>query len=125
MTQMDQLGTTAAGGSGDIVDKPFGPVAAVFLAAGVGAVVLGLLTTLAEANESIKSALEWSKSVGPLTGKTIIASASFFVAWVVLHAALRGKVLEPKRVFIWTGVLDAVGLLLTFPTFFQLFAPAE
>jgi len=34
------------------------------LAAGIGAVILGILTTLAEANEDVKSALEWSKSVG-------------------------------------------------------------
>jgi hypothetical protein len=110
---------------GDGVDKPFGPVAAVFLGAGVGALVLGILTTLAEANVSFKSWLEWSTSVGPLSGKTIIAVIAFVVAWVALGFGLRGKNPKPSTVFTWTAVLVAVGLVLTFPTFFQAFAPEE
>ena len=107
------------------VDKPFGPIAAVFLAAGVGSLVLGILTTLAEANESVKSWLEWSTSVGPLSGKTILAVIAFIVAWVVLGIALRGRDPKPSTVFTWTAVLVAVGLVLTFPTFFTAFAPEE
>jgi hypothetical protein len=124
MTQTDeQTGGTQI--SGPSSDKPFGPVAAVFLAAGIGAVVLGILTTLAEASEGIKSALEWSTSVGPLMGKTILATGAFVVSWIVLHLALRGRDLEPRRVFLWASVLVAVGVVLTFPTFFQAFAPEE
>jgi hypothetical protein len=107
------------------VDKPFGPVAAVFLAAGVGALVLGILTTLAEASEGVKSWLEWSTAVGPLSGKTIIAVIAFVVAWVVLGIGLRGRNPKPSIVFTWTAVLVAVGLVLTFPTFFQALAPEE
>lgn len=110
---------------GHISDKPFGPVAAAFLASGIGAVVLGILTTLAEASEGIKSALEWSKSVGPLMGKTIIAVIAFAVSWVILHVAFRDKDLDPRKVFTWTAVLVGIGFVLTFPTFFQLFAPEE
>jgi Family of unknown function (DUF6069) len=106
-------------------DKPFGPVAAAFIAAGIGAVVLGILTTLAEASEDVASALEWSKSVGPLIGKTILSVVAFVVSWVILHVVLRDKELDPRKVFTWTAVLVAVGFLLTFPTFFQLFAPSE
>ena len=95
------------------------------MAAGIGAVILGILTTLAEANEDVKSALEWSKSVGPLTGKTILASAGFFVSWLILHVVLRRKDPRPKSVFVWTGILIAIGLVLTFPTLFQAFAPEE
>jgi len=107
------------------VDKPFGPVAAVFLAAGIGALVLGMLTTLAEANEGIKSWLEWSTSVGPLAGKTIIAVIAFVVAWVVLGIGLRGRNPKASSVFTWTAVLVAVAVVLTFPTFFQALAPEE
>ena len=107
------------------IDKPFGPVAAAFLAAGLGALVLGILTTLAEANDGIASALEWSKSVGPLMGKTIVAVIAFVISWVVLHVVLRDKDLDTRKVFAWTAVLVAIGFLLTFPTFFQLFAPEE
>jgi hypothetical protein len=97
----------------------------VFLAAGVGAAVLGILTTLAEASEGVKSWLEWSTSVGPLSGKTIIAVIAFVVAWVVLGIGLRGRNPKPSTVFTWTAVLVVVGLVLTFPTFFQAFAPEE
>ena len=83
-----------------ISDKPFGPVAAAFLASGIGAVVLGILTTLAEASEGIKSALEWSKSVGPLMGKTIIAVIAFAVSWVILHVAFRDKDFAVLQVLI-------------------------
>jgi hypothetical protein len=119
-SSMQQVSTPGAR-----VDKPFGPVAAVFLAAGIGALVLGILTTLAEANESFKSWLEWSTSVGSLSGKTIIAVIAFVVAWVVLGIGLRGRNPKPGTVFTWTALLVAVGLVLTFPTFFQAFAPEE
>ena len=119
-SSMQQISTPGAS-----ANKPFGPVAAVFLAAGVGALVLGILTTLAEANDGIKSWLEWSTSVGPLSGKTIIAVIAFVVAWVVLGIGLRGRNPKPSGVFTWTAVLVAVGLVLTFPTFFQAFAPEE
>jgi len=61
----------------------------------------------------------------PLTGKTILASAGFFVSWLILHVVLRRKDPRPKSVFVWTGVLIAIGLVLTFPTLFQAFAPEE
>ena len=120
-----QAGQASAMAPHEDSDKPFGPVAAVFLAAGIGSLVLGLLTTLAEANEDIKSWLEWSASVGPLIGKTVLAAGAFFVAWPVLHLLMRDKDPRPGRVFLWVWILVAIGLLLTFPTFFQAFAPEE
>lgn len=120
-----QTQTGAEDGDGQVRHKPFGPVAAVFLASGVGAIVLGILTTLAEASGSVKSTLEFSTPVGPLSGKTIVASAGFLVAWAILGFVLRGKDPEPRRVFVWTAVMVAIGLVLTFPIFFQAFAPAE
>jgi hypothetical protein len=123
MTQsVEQIRSDAGRGA---PEKPFGPVAAVFFAAGIGSVVLGVLTTLAEANESIKSWLEWSKSVGPLTGKTVLAAAAFLVAWPLLHVLMRDKDPEPRRVFLWVWILVGIAILLTFPTFFQAFAPEE
>ncbi len=109
----------------DVPDKPFGPVAAAFFSAGIGALALGILTTLAEASESIKGKLELSKSVGPLSGKTIFAVAAWIVSWLILHFAIRDRKVDPKKVFVWTGVLVVIGIVLTFPTFFLLFAPEE
>lgn len=103
--------------------KPFGPVAAVFFAAGIAAVVLGLLTTLAEASASISSWLEFSARVGALSGETIIEVAVFFLTWAVLYFALRDKDPAPRTVFVWTAILLAIGLVMTFPIFFKLFEP--
>lgn len=112
-------------GSASAAERPFGPAAAAFYAAGIGALVLGVLTTLAEASTGIKDALQLSDSVGPLAGKTIGAVIAWAVSWFVLHTVLKGKDPDPRRVFIWTAVLVGVGFLLTFPTFFQMFTAEE
>ena len=93
------------------------------IAAGVGSVVLGILTTAAEASKSFADALQWFDRVGPLSGKTLVAVAVFFIAWGVLHAMWRDKDPAPGRIFLWSWILLAVGVLLTFPIFFQMFAP--
>jgi len=103
--------------------RPFGPAAAVMLAAGLGIFILGLLTTLAEASTGIKDGLQWNDRVGPLSGKTIVATAVFFGAWAALTAALRRSEPPWKPVVYATGALIALRLLMTFPTFFQAFAP--
>lgn len=106
-------------------DKPEGPVAAAILAAGVGAFALGILTTLAEASVDIKDFLNLYDPVGPLSGKTIGAVIVWLVAWVVLHMMYREKAIESRKVLTASLVLIGLGVLGTFPIFFQLFAPAE
>lgn len=106
----------------DTTSKPFGPVAAVFIAAGIGGVVLGLLTTLAEASSSIKDALQLNDRVGPLSGTTIFAVLAFFILWGVLHVMWKSKDPSPKKIFLSAWILLAVAVLLTFPIFFQMFA---
>jgi len=120
MTDMMQRDTST-----DAAERPSGPVAAAFYAAGIGALVLGILTTLAEASTGIKDALQLTDPVGPLAGKTIGAVAAWLVSWALLRTAFRGKDPDLSKVFIWTAVLVGVGILLTFPTFFQMFAPEE
>jgi hypothetical protein len=107
----------------DTTDRPEGPISAAILAAGIYAVALGLLTTLAEASTSFKDNLALSDKVGPLSGKTIYAVAVWIVAWVVLHFVLRDKEVESRRVLGITLVLIAIGVVGTFPIFFQLFTP--
>jgi hypothetical protein len=97
-------------------------VAAVLLASGIGAVVLGLLTTLSEASEGLHDFLEMSERVGPLSGKTMLATAAFFLSWGALHLALRGRDLPWRPLVAALVGMLAVGLVLTFPPFFQLFA---
>ncbi|MER7467256.1 hypothetical protein [Streptomyces sp. NPDC097981] len=83
---------------------------------------LGLLATLAEASTGVKDALQWSGSVGPLSGKTSLAVAVWLLAWAVLHAVLRNKPYETVRALPTSLVLIALGGLGAFPEFFQLFS---
>lgn len=111
----------------EIVDTPVhksdGPLAAVLLASGLGTTALGILTTLAEASESVKEHLALDDGVGPLAGKTIYATAIFVIAWVILHALLRGRDGLLRQATIAFVVLTLLGFLGTFPIFFQAFAP--
>ena len=99
-----------------------GMAAAALLAAGVGALVLGLLTTLAEASTGTKDFLQFNDRVGPLSGKTIIAAAVYFGALLVFGLLWRKRELALRPVFIAAVVLLVLGFLGTFPTFFQAFA---
>ena len=106
----------------DEVERRTGPVAAAVLAAGVGAFVLGLLTTLNEASTGVHDFLEFDKDVGPLSGKTIIAVIVYVASWAVLHGLWRRQNPALRPILIATAVLIALGVLGTFPTFFQAFA---
>lgn len=102
-------------------DKPEGPIAAAVLASGVGALALGIVTTAAEASASVKDALNWNSAVGPLSGKTITAVAVWLVAWAILHLAYRRTAYETRRALTIALVLIGLGVIGTFPTFFEAF----
>ena len=103
-------------------DKPEGPIAAAIMAGGVGAFAMGAVTTLAEASTGISKALNWNHAVGPLSGKTIITVLVWLVAWAILHVAYRNRPYETRRAFTIALILIALGVVGTFPTFFELFA---
>lgn len=105
--------------------KKNGPVAAAFYAAGIGSLVLGILTVLSEASEGIHSWLEFSKPVGPLSGKTIMALVGWIVSWAILHPVLKDRDVPAKTIALFTGILVLVGLALTFPPIFLSFAAEE
>jgi hypothetical protein len=102
-------------------DKPEGPIAAAILAGGVGCLALGVATTLAEASTSVHDWLDLDSDVGPLSGKTIVAVVVWLVAWPVLHIAYRNRPFETRRALTIALVLVALGVVGTFPTFFQAF----
>jgi hypothetical protein len=103
-----------------------GEAAAAFLAGGIGCFVLGLLVTLAEmpALVALKNGLNWSNPVGPLSGKTGVAIIAFLLSWGVTHFMMKDKEVNLKTYVIVAGVLTALGFLMTFPPFFELFAGA-
>ncbi len=106
------------------VDRlPNGEAVAALISAGIGVFVLGLLTTLAMASTNIANMLNWNKGVGPLSGKTIVPVVLWLVSWVALTVVWKGKNVNFGRATIATFSLIGLGLLLTFPIFFDLFAP--
>lgn len=101
--------------------KPNGPVAAAFLSAGLGTLALGLFTTGAAAFAGVANALRWSTPVGPLSGKSTLAVIIWLAAWLVFGARWRGREVRFASIYRWTLLLVALGLLLTFPPFFEAF----
>jgi hypothetical protein len=115
--------------------RPNGPAAAAFLAAGIGAAVLGLMVTLAEAFPANAETGEVSffdfstlygigSGVGPLSGKVIIGVAAYLLSFLVFGFAWRGREVNLRRTFVLSIVLLALGFALTFPPIFEVFAPA-
>jgi hypothetical protein len=105
--------------------RPDGPGAAVMVAAGVGILVLGVLTVLAEASEGIHDwleSLDFGQGVGPLAGKTLLSAGTFFVAWLVLGLAMRGRAVNLARWFWFALSLGVIGAVLLFPPIFTAFA---
>jgi hypothetical protein len=107
----------------EVTAQPDGPLAAALLAAGIGSFALGLLTTLAEASTGFRERLILNAGVGPLSGKTVWATVIFLIAWAVLYAQMRHRDGLLRSATIAFIVLTLLGLLGTFPIFFQAFAP--
>lgn len=108
--------------------KPNGPVAAAFVAAGIGSLVLGLtvvLNELSPANEGFNAFLQFDKNyglgagVGPLSGKAILGTIAFIVSWAILHLVTRGREVNFGRWFGVALVLVFAGFALTFPPIFE------
>lgn len=105
-----------------ISERPNGAAAASFIAGGIGVLVLGLLTTINEASADVHDFLEFWTDVGPLSGKTIFASAAFAISWIVLAPLMWTRNAPLTPVFLVTAALIIAGLIGTFPEFFQIFA---
>jgi hypothetical protein len=118
----------------EVSDKPSGPAAAAFLAAGIGSLVMGLMVNVNELSGKIKDAtgfdanafLQFDKNfglgsgVGPLSGKVIIAVLAFVISFGVLFLLWRRREINVRKAFIWTLVLVGLGFALTFPPIFLL-----
>jgi hypothetical protein len=98
-----------------------GPAAAAILASGVGSFALGLFTTLAQAITAVRSALNLYDPAGPLSGKTTVAVVIWLVAWVVCHQLWKNRQVNFTKVYMATLIMIALGLLGTFPLFFEAF----
>ena len=99
-----------------------GASAAAILASGIGCFAVGLMTTLAEASTALADSLRFVGPVGPLSGKTTVAVVIWLIAWAILHFAWRDQVKQFGVIFTTTIALIVLGVLGTFPIFFELFA---
>lgn len=101
---------------------PNGKAAAAFLAGGIGAFAIGLMTTLAEASTAIADKLRFVAPVGPLSGKTTVAVIIWLISWGVLGTLWKDKEVDFSKVSLASFILLGLGILGTFPPFFELFA---
>lgn len=90
-----------------------GAAMAAFLAAGIGAFAVGLFVILHEAG--LFSAPAFYGPAGGLSGRTTLATATWLLAWAVLHYRFRAREVDAGPVQVWTLVLIALGLIMTFP----------
>jgi hypothetical protein len=95
-----------------------GAAIAAFLAAGIGALAVGLFVILAETD--LFSAPALYAPAGGVSGRTTFAAAVWLIAWAVLHRRWAGREVEPRRVHLATLALVALGVLLCFPPLWAL-----
>jgi hypothetical protein len=99
---------------------PNGPGAAALLSAGLGSFALGIVSLIADKSAPFKSALNFYRPSGPLSGETTLAVAVWIVSWIALAALWRRRNVSLKPIVAATFVLLVAALLLTFPPFADL-----
>jgi len=100
-----------------------GKAAAALLAGGIGALTMGLMTTMSAAAPAFSAALNWYNPAGPLSGKTTVAMLVWLIAWAVLGNQWKDKDVDFDKIAMIALVLLLLGILGTFPPFFDLFVP--
>lgn len=111
MTQQIEAGHEP--GAPATMARPNGEAMAAFLAAGIGALAVGLFVILNEIGVFSPPALH--VGAGGVSGRTTFAIIAWLVAWVVLHFRWRGRHVEPRGVYRWMLILLVAGLVATFP----------
>jgi hypothetical protein len=101
--------------------EPNGGIVAAIVAAGVGCAALGVCTVVAAAVSGFADFLTLYAPSGPLTGEATVAALIYLIAWVNLHAHLRDRELSLFKGFLVAMALLGIGLIGTFPPFYQLF----
>jgi hypothetical protein len=108
--EVDRLATPDEGRSGG----PFnGAALAALLAAGIGALSVGLFVILNEA--AAYAAPSLYGPAGGVSGRTTFATGVWLLSWWFLHRAWRGRQLKARGVYLATAAMILLGLLLTFP----------
>jgi len=98
-----------------------GAAAAAILGAGVGSLIFGICTTLKQSIKAVANFMNFYQPVGPLGGDTIISVGLWLIVWFILHMQLRNRQVDFGKIFKAALVLIFLGLVGTFPPFFDLF----
>ena len=98
-----------------------GSGAAAILAAGVGALALGVLAVVGDQSAVVKSWMIFYKPTGPLSGVTTMAIVIWLGCWAVLDWRLRRRSVAVGRICLVAALLLGLGVLLTFPPVGDLF----
>jgi hypothetical protein len=98
-----------------------GVAAATFIAGGIGALALGLMTTGAVISEGLSNFLNWWNPAGPLSGKTGISILAWLISWAILNNLWKDKESNLAKAFTVTLILIVLGFILTFPPVFEAF----
>jgi preprotein translocase subunit SecG len=101
-----------------------GIAAAAIVAAGIGSLMMGVLTTAADISAPLSASLNWYSAVGPLMGKTTVMVILWLISWVVLHNMWKNKDVDLQKSFVTSIALIVGGFLLTFPPVFDLIKKA-
>jgi hypothetical protein len=100
---------------------PDGSAWAALLAAGVGCAAFGLFTDLSEASARASKLLLWYRPSGSLSGVAGCAVIVWVAVWAVLHYRWRGRKLDRVGlVIVLTVLLVVIGIVTTFPPFYEL-----
>jgi hypothetical protein len=92
---------------------PNGAALAAALAAGIGALAMGVFVLAHEAG--LYSAPSLHAPAGGLSGRATFAVVAWLAAWALLHARWKHRELAAGRVLAWALALTGLGVVATMP----------
>jgi len=101
--------------------RPNGSAAAAILAAGIGSILLTILTIAADHSAGLKTLLSFYRPTGPLSGVTTTAVIAWVVAWIILDRLWFRRDVSLRKISIVSIALLILSLLGTFPPIGDLF----
>ena len=101
--------------------RPNGSAAAAILAAGIGSILLTILTIAADHSAGLKALFTFYKPTGPLSGVTTTAVVAWVLAWFILDRLWFRRDVSLRKVNIVSIVLLVLSLLATFPPIGDMF----
>jgi hypothetical protein len=118
---MARLETPSQASPPPLKTVPNGGAAAALLAAGLGCFILGVLTALTSVFDSLSNALKFYGLADDISGISTLLVAVWVVCWLILHQLWKNQHVNFPRVFVFTLILIALGLVCTFPPFVKVF----